>query len=382
MGREVSVMANLKNEFKILKKYYDEDDFESLLSHKLGIYFLKMRAISRAHLLRRLANKLNIDVSHISGRGNLLFEYMFCCDIDEKILDEFLIELYDEELRNILQYEDQLYSQLYKVRVFDWGGFYQNSVEQTIVNNYIKKINNYDYLLEKIETEINPKIKGYVICSWYNHWTSILIESMIKRQPNILPASGLVKKIDFFWHNFPFDLKVTYFPDGYMQLKRKEMGLPPELTELRNFARQHNIHYDRNARDREIFYELLTRISEHTSKEAADFMESFNSTRRKIIEDTLKNPEDLIRWFYEHQGVRRFDASNRFFIVLVDLNNLEDSWKLKRNKELLSNNIKEYFKLHKNPNFNDMKLTFNWQDKVYTTYATVLFITKDTEAKK
>jgi len=367
---------DLKNEFKILKKYYDENRFELLLSHELGIYFLKMKSISRAPLLRKLADKLKIDVSHVSGRGNSLFEYLFCCNIDEKVLDEFLVELYNEELKDILQNEEQLYSQLYKVRVFDWGGFYQNSVEQTIVNNYVKRIRNYDLLLKKIENEINLKIRGYVVCSWYNHWTSILIESMIKRQPNILPASGLVKKIDFFWHNFPFDLKVTYFPDGYIQLKRKEMGLPSELSELKNFARRHNIHYDRDARDREIFYELLTRISEHPSKEAAEFMESFHSIRRTIIKDTIKNPENLIRWFYENQGVRRFDASNRFFIVLVDLNNLEDSWKLKRNKELLSKNIEKYFKRYDNPNFDDMKITFNWQDKNYTAYATTLFIIK------
>jgi len=43
---------------------------------------------------------------------------------------------------------------------------------------------------------------------------------MFKDHEDILPAVGLVKKVDFFWNNFPFDLKVTYFPDGFMKVKR------------------------------------------------------------------------------------------------------------------------------------------------------------------
>jgi len=374
MGGE-AVTMNIKEEFRRLKRYYDENDFEKLLKHELGVYFLKMRSISRATLLRRLANKVGIDITNIPGRN--LFEYLFCKQIAKDVLDEFLIEVYNKERHNLIQDEDQLYSQLYKVKVFDWGGFYQNAVEQTIVNNYVKKIRDYNVLMERIEKDINPRIRGYIICSWYNHLTSVLIEDMIKRQPNVLPASGLVKKIDFFWFNFPFDLKVTYFPDEYLQIKRRELGLNSELSDLKRFARRLNINYDKSARNREVFEELLTRISEHPSREAKEFIESFHSIRRTIIEETINNPVPLIRWFYENQGIRRFDAANRFFIVLVDLNNLEESWKLKRNKELLKNYIGEFFKKHRNPDFEDMKITFNWQDREYSSYAMVLFIIKE-----
>lgn len=366
---------NIKEEFGKLKRYYDENNFEKLLKHELGIYFLKMRSISRVHLLRRLADKMRIDVSNVPGES--LFEHLFCKQIDKSVLDEFLIEVYNEERQDLLQDEEQLYSQLYKVKVFNWGGFYQNAVEQTIVNNYVKKIRNYEVLIEKIENDINPRIRGYIVCSWYNHWTSILIEDMIKRQPNILPAPGLVKKIDFFWNNFPFDLKVTYFPDEYLQIKRKKLGLDSELIELKEFARKININYDRNARDREVFEELLTRISEHPAPEAKKFITNFHDIRRRIIKEAMEDPKPLIQWFYENQGIRRFDAANRFFIVVVDLNNLEESWKLKRNKELLKRQIEKYFKQHNNPNFENMRITFNWQDREYSTYATVLFIVKD-----
>jgi hypothetical protein len=363
---------DLKQEFKILKRHYDDNEFEEIFNHKLGIHFLKMRSLSRNAILKELAEKLGIDVSDVENRK--LFEFMFCQKIDDKVLDKFIKEKYDEERKERIGNEDFLYSQLYKLKVFDWDGFYQNAVEQTIVNNYIKKVQDFEKLCNLVENDINPRLKGYILCSWYNHWTSILIEDMFKDHPNLLPTVGLVKKVDFFWKNFPFDLKVTYFPDGFMQIKRRERGLRPELTELKRFAREHNIPYDRNAKNNEIFTELLTRISEDNSKDAKEFIKNFHKTRKDIILSTIKKPQELIKWLYEEQGVRRFDAANRFFLILVDLRNLEESWKLKRNKKLLSEHINKYLNNNQNLDFSKLKISFNWQDRTYTTYSTVLFI--------
>lgn len=365
----------LKQEFNKLKRYYQENDFEKIFNHEFGIYFLKIRSISRTNILRELGEKLRIDTSGISGRD--LFECMFCKSIADVEIDDFIKKIYERERKERTKNEDYLYSQLYKLKVFDWGGFYQNAVEQTIVNNYIKKIQDYEQLCNSIENDINLRLRGYVLCSWYNHWTSILIEDMFKDHPYLLPAVGLIKKVDFFWRDFPFDLKVTYFPEGYTQLKRNELGLSPELTELKRFARQQNIPYDRNANNKDIFLELLTRISEDTSNEAKEFIRGFQRTREKIILNTIKNPRKLVKWFYEEQGVRRFDAANRFFLVLIDLKNLEDSWKLKRNKNLLHGEINDFLDHNQNMDFERLRISFDWQDRTYTTYATILFITKE-----
>jgi hypothetical protein len=375
MDTERDVIMDMKQEFRTLKRYYQENDFEKIFDHKIGIYFLKIRSLSRSTILRELGGRLKIDTSGLSGRD--LFEFMFCKNIATEERDAFIKQTYERERKERIRNEDYLYSQLYKLKVFDWGGFYQNAVEQTIVNNYIKKIQSYEQLCNSIENDINPRLRGYVLCSWYNHWTSILIEDMFKDHPYLLPAVGLIKKVDFFWRDFPFDLKVTYFPDGYMQLKRNELGLSPELTELKRFAREHDTPYDRNATNKDIFSELLTRISEDTSKEAKEFIKSFHRMREEIILSTIKNPKELIKWFYEEQGVRRFDAANRFFLVLIDLKNLEDSWKLKRNKKLLHEKINEFLDNNKDMDFETLKISFNWQDRTYTTYATTLFILKE-----
>ncbi len=52
---------DLKQEFRKLKRYYQENAFEKIFDHEFGIYFLKMRSISRSNILRELANRLKFD---------------------------------------------------------------------------------------------------------------------------------------------------------------------------------------------------------------------------------------------------------------------------------------------------------------------------------
>ena len=359
------------SDFSTLHQFYDENEFQKILEHKKGKYFLKLRSISRTELLKEFAQENKIDVSAVLARK--LFESLFDKDVPEKKIESFIQQIYKKERATRKSKEDWVYSQLYKLQTFDWGGLYQNSLEQTIVNNYIKKIQDFDELNKKIENELHASMRGYVLNSWYNHWSSILVEDIFKDHSRVLPTVGLVKKVDFFWKDFPFDLKVTYFPEGFMALKRKEMGLKPELTELKSFAKTNKIPFDRTFGDKIIFSELLTRITELRTKESIEFLKQFHETRRKIILETQKDPSQLIIWLYEEQGIRRFDAANRFFLILVDLQNLEESWKLKRNKKILETNIKQF--LDNNiTNFDDMKVEFEWENKKYITYSCVLFV--------
>jgi hypothetical protein len=45
------------------------------------------------------------------------------------------------------------------------------------------------------------------------------------------------------------------------------------------------------------------------------------------VEDAIKNPKNLAKWMYENQGAQRFGADNRLFVVLLDKNNPQESWK-------------------------------------------------------
>jgi len=328
------------SKFKHFKQLYQDNKFDVLLREEGSIYWLKLRSISRKELLVEFCALANIDCSNI--RGNALFEHVYEVRPKEELLDKFIAQKYIAERSERKANETALVSELYKMKVFDWGGLYQNNLERTIVDNYIKKIRSFDLLNEKIENEIHESMRGYVQSSWYNHWTSILIEDIFKDHKKVTPTVGLIKKVDFFIGNIPFDLKVTYFPEGFMTASRKAKGLPTELQVLKRFVKTLGIQYNRDQKDKALFAELLTRIEESQKPEAKKFLAEFRQTRWSMIQEVIEEPQRLIKWLYEEQGERRFDAANRLFLVLIDKNNLEESWKMKRNLDLLKDKINSY----------------------------------------
>jgi len=196
-----------------------------------------------------------------------------------------------------------------------------------------------------------------------------------QRTQKILPTIGLIKKVDFFVDQIPFDLKVTYFPDGFMALKWKEKGLKPELTELKQIAKANKIKFDSTQKNKFLLSELLTRLSESHLESVKNDISEFHKTRWKIIEEAMENKKELIKWLYEEQGERRFDSANRLFLVLIEKNNLEESWKLKRNIDFLRESIGSYldkFKIN-----NNLEINFDWKDEKYTSVSDALFIVKE-----
>jgi hypothetical protein len=362
----------MPTDFNAILNLYNNNRFAKLVSHPNGIYWLKLRSVSRTQQLRELCEKVGIDCEEIPSRQ--LFAHVYSCKPDEQAVNEFIEELYERERRVRRENEDQLVSELYQMKAFDWGGLYQNSLERTIVDNYVKRIQSWEELNRAIENEIHASMQGYVRCSWYNHWTSIIIEDVFKDHPAVLPAVGLVKKVDFFIHDFPFDLKVTYFPDGYMRQLRQNEGLRPEFAELKAFCRQEDIYFDAGKPERILFPELLDKVSEYPTQSAHEFMQDFKATRTRFIRQTIENPTDLKVWLYENQGARRFDAANRFFLILVYLDRLEDSWKLKRNKKLLVDTIHSYLDAMQQGEVESLRISFDWQDRVYETYSDILFV--------
>jgi hypothetical protein len=94
--------------------------------------------------------------------------------------------------------------------------------------------------------------------------------------------------------------------------------------------------------------------------------------RLDVLSRCQDDPSSLIRWLYENQGIRRFDAANRLFLVLVDSSDFFASWRLKRAKSLLDTKIREYLdNVGRNPG---RTLKFSWESVEYTVTADVLFV--------
>lgn len=356
--------------FAQASKLFKDNKLNELCADAEGLRFLKLRSLNRPEYLERLFEYASLQKPTVGARD--LFEAAFRAKIPHSTVEECARGIFAEERLVRRAAETELVNQLYRVQEFNWGGLHQNSLEKTIVDNYIKKITEYDGLCAAIENELLTSLRGYVICSWYNHWTSIIIEDLFKEHPKVLPAVGLVKKIDFFVKDVPFDLKVTYLPEGFLSDCRKKAGLRPELTLLKQAARRFSLPIADDLATAALLQDLWAKVSDHPAKPCKDQIAELLTFRSSIIDQIEGNPTVLLKWLYENQGVARFDASYRLFVILVDQRNYFDSWKLKRAKALMESKIHDY--LDRCGDAPGKQVEFEWEGATYSTTADLLVI--------
>lgn len=231
---------------------------------------------------------------------------------DDEIIDTFIKEKYKEktEARQLLISDTDLKYELMKVQTFSWG-VVQGQLDQKIQSEYVRKIVRYDDLFKNVKAKLHNDITNYVVCSWYNHWTTVLIEDHISQHPKVIPTIKNIKGIDIFFDGQPFDLKVTY-PKEY-----------------------------------------ITKYG---------------------IDKILTNPQHLAIWMYEHQGSQRFGADNRLFVIVLDKNDPDKSWELKRDFDLVNKKIDDFFNNERISK--DDEIVFTYNKRTYTTVSKVLLITK------
>lgn len=247
-----------------------------------------------------------------------------------------------------------------------------------MVSRYVKVQKSYDILVSKFATEIGAAVQGYVLNSWYNHWSSILIEHIFKAHPEVLPTVGQIKHLDFFIRNIPFDLKVTYLPAEYIKAKRRELGLPVELTYLKDKAKDLEIYFDKKGKPSDIYYEIFEKMKDKNTEESNQVIDTLKTQTMNILQDAQEDPQHLARWLYENQGEMRFGSENRLFLVLVDTNDFSGSWKLKRNLDLLQPVINSYLDNFAAKNLSDLKISFKYKGKpqTFTALSDVIFVVK------
>lgn len=353
-----------------LNNLYKNDEFRCIDKDRNSSKFYLLRSISKANTIKNFCKKYNVEEDL-----DVIFK-------DDNITTQMIIDFIKEEFipRDSKQIKS-IEKELNKMQYFDWGGSMGNSLEKNIVNNYVKKLNKYDKIEEAIFNAIQNSVYGYTMNSWYNHWSTILIEELFYNNKKILPTVDSVEKIDFFIENIPFDLKVTYFPDELMrssiEKKLKEnYGSKNELTCVKKIAKDLNITIPTDLNNKQLLLFLINVLKESIDEKAKKFLIDVKNMKKEVIEYYKNNPKELMVWLYENQGERRFDAANRFYLVLVDSDNIYESWKLKRNVNLLKQEIdKKLMKFDKN-NLN--KVNFYWakDGKEYTAIAELLFIIK------
>ncbi len=228
---------------------------------------------------------------------------------DEHQIDHFIKQKYAEQIgqrRRIIS-DEALKEELNKVKFFSWG-IVQGQLDQKIQREFVRRIYHYEDLVSSVERSLHTEVTNYVVCTWFNHWSTVLLEEHIGMHPRVVPTIKSIRGIDLFFDGQPFDLKVTYLP------------------------------------------------------------------RRYDIGNALQRPQDLAIWLYENQGEQRFGADNRIFVILLNPDDPERSWELKRDFELIFGKIDRFFDTESVSDADE--IVFSYRRRTYTTIAKVLLITK------
>ncbi|MDR0485339.1 MAG: hypothetical protein LBH29_01275 [Elusimicrobiota bacterium] len=255
------------------------------------------------------------------------------------------------------------------------GGDYKNALDRYIVDKYIKKYPTYDGIMHMLDGEISQAVGGYVRCSWYNHWTSILIENIFKMHKNVISAIGEVKQIDFFIKDMPFDLKTTYLPSNFIERERKKCGLSSENSEYKKIAKDYGIKYD----ERNLAYEIREKSLASGNTGCIARINEIDDFKRNLLSELVKNPQRLIQNLYEEQGEMRFDASNRLFLILTDTVDFDKSWQLKRDIRRLRSAINYYLDNFDKKKILNNPIEFKYKfrtGEVFRVYSDCIFVRK------
>jgi hypothetical protein len=353
------------HEFRTNNLFAFNNDNEALL-------YLKVRAICRKTLITQFLkeNKLTLKSKKVKEQFPEL--YALFEDKPDLIpqLDCFLRDRNNEWYKEMGVDENKVRTALRKINAYEWGGDHNNSLDQYLVRRYVKVISDYD-TLQKKATEIQANAWNFVQTSWYNNWTSYLIESIFKKHKRVLSAIGEIKSVDFFIDNYPIDLKVTYFPNEFMEKKLKDKIGNKELAWLKKEAKKVNISPDKGLSDAEQLTFLKEELENHGH---SNIIKVLTKHKQKIIDKACKHPKELMKWLYENQSARLFGAENRLFLVLVDTKDMKQSWKMKRAFTLIEPTVKNYL-----DSFNDDSLkiiNFTFKQKNYTSLSDIIFIIK------
>jgi hypothetical protein len=367
-------------DFNYWDKLHKSEELEEFSNDKVGLLWLKTKSIIRKELIAEFIKITNITLQETALAKQFveLFGILSSNVINSnQLLDNFIKSENTKQVASLNT--EELVSELYKLKNFDWGGDYQNSLDKYLISRYVKVQNpSYETILSKFETEISVAVQGYVLNSWYNHWSSILIEHIFKSHTEVLPTVGQIKSVDFFINDVPFDLKVTYLPAEYIKTKRKEKELPVELTYLKKKAKEANIVFDRTAKPADIYYEIVEKMKDRNDAFCIDVLKTLKDGKLEILKEVQDNPKILATWLYENQGEMRFGSENRLFLVLVDTDDFTNSWKLKRNIDLLKPTILYYLDNFKTKKIEDLKIEFEFKGKTktFTSLTDIIFVVK------
>jgi len=273
-----------------------------LLSQK-EVLNLKLGCI-RVSQLKILASELGISNS---GKSTEIIKRIFERQPNEEIINDFIRQRHTERIkeRRVIISDEDLKKELMRVKTFSWG-VVQGQLDQKIQAEYVRRFVRYDELLNNVKAKLHDDVTNYVICTWYNHWTTVLIEEHISTHPKVIPTIKNIKGIDIFFDGQPFDLKVTYLPRDYNPIYAVEN--PKELA----IWMYENQGAQRFGADNRLFVVLLDKEKPERSWELKrDFALVFHKIDNFFDKETVSKDDEIVFTF----GKRTYTAVTKVLII-------------------------------------------------------------------
>lgn len=210
-----------------------------------------------------------------------------------------------------------------------------------------KSIKNAQHLFDEIDSEILPKLKQYIVWSYYNQTSNDIIELCFLKHEKILPTLRKIHDIDFFImvgdEVLPFDLKFTHISDAYFDLHSKGLIKTREVFDdfevdatgtseiqlIKEFYRGKKAIWNLPAYGSLSKFEIIDELTKTENKSAEKFLQGIINKRKEIVSEISTDLHPLEWWNYKYQGERLFSNNNRLFIFLAYKESLEDGRPLK-----------------------------------------------------
>ncbi len=276
--------------------------------------FIKLKSLKKEYL------KSFCELFKINFSANMTETIATILDAfdNEKIktddIDSYIRKLYttirDDEMKQTGASHQVIVAELNKVNSHIWG-MVQGNVDSHIQSNYVRKFFKYNEIVSAIRSGLYKSIESYALSSWFNHWSTVFLEDLINENMNVIPIIKKVKGVDIIWNGQPVDIKVTNLPKEW-------------------FKQGYDIDY------------------------------------------AINNPKLVCKYMYELQGAQRFGDDNRLFIVIYDKNKPEESWKIKRDYNLIKSKIDSFF----NQKLELDAINFKYGNSQYLAHSKVMFIIK------
>ncbi|QCX34703.1 hypothetical protein FDN13_13880 [Caloramator sp. E03] len=351
-------MINFDKLYTEFEKTIDISGFTNKYSeNNCSIRFLLLRSLDKPHLIELMGLK-----KHSITNGdfkNILKQAYNSSTTIEDILS------YIESKRTIIDNERKKAEEgLYNI-INNYGSVncgLRNDKVDDIVKDLVrdKSIKSIDMLLNRIDKDIIPKIRNYILWSFYNQTTNDLIEHYFIKHSKIIPTLRKIHHIDFFIkidnNIIPFDLKITHVAEDFFDLYSKGL-IENDENSSDSYSINENgeseieiikSYYKKNKQIMSLpnygglsRKELLDILSSRHDEKTLNFVKSIYDLRRNSVEKIGSELKKLEWWNYKYQGERLFSNNNRLFIFLAYTNAFEDGRPLKGKLDVIESAVND-----------------------------------------